>query len=232
VLNKPPGLATQGGTGTHLHVDGLLDAFHGDDEPRPRLVHRLDKDTSGVLLVARTPGSAAFFSKRFSGRSAKKVYWALVVGVPEADDGISVLDLEQVLDDGPSIVPPIPITPDPFADASGLEVDIVAAGDLAVVREAGGAWLRAVGLVGATAGQMWEVDLPGVPSDLEMSPDGLRAYAVLREQGQLAVLDLPGDVVDPTGIELIDLPAGTAKCKTPLGDLAKLFEILECVEQI
>jgi 23S rRNA pseudouridine955/2504/2580 synthase len=87
VLNKPPGLATQGGTGTFNHVDGLLDAYHGDDEPRPRLVHRLDKDTSGVLLIARTPGSAAFFSKRFSGRSAKKVYWALVVGVPEVADG-------------------------------------------------------------------------------------------------------------------------------------------------
>jgi len=87
VLNKPPGLATQGGTGTFNHVDGLLDAYHEDDEPRPRLVHRLDKDTSGVLLVARTPGSAAFFSKRFSGRSAKKIYWALVVGVPEIAEG-------------------------------------------------------------------------------------------------------------------------------------------------
>jgi 23S rRNA pseudouridine955/2504/2580 synthase len=87
VLNKPPGLATQGGTGTHMHVDALLDAFASEDEPRPRLVHRLDKDTSGVLLVARTPGSAAFFSKRFSGRSAKKIYWALVVGVPDVDDG-------------------------------------------------------------------------------------------------------------------------------------------------
>ncbi|MGZ3269466.1 MAG: RluA family pseudouridine synthase [Croceibacterium sp.] len=87
VLNKPPGLATQGGTKTFDHVDGLLDAFAGEDEPRPRLVHRLDKDTSGVLLVARTPGSAAFFSKRFSGRSAKKVYWALVVGVPEIAEG-------------------------------------------------------------------------------------------------------------------------------------------------
>jgi 23S rRNA pseudouridine955/2504/2580 synthase len=87
VLNKPPGLATQGGTGTHLHVDGLLDAFADEDEPRPRLVHRLDKDTSGVLLVARTPGSAAFFSRRFSGRSAKKIYWALVVGVPEVAHG-------------------------------------------------------------------------------------------------------------------------------------------------
>ena len=72
----------------HLHVDGLLDAFAGEDEPRPRLVHRLDKDTSGVLLIARTPGSAAFFSKRFSGRSAKKIYWALVVGVPDVGDGM------------------------------------------------------------------------------------------------------------------------------------------------
>lgn len=87
VLNKPPGLATQGGTKTTRHVDGLLDAFAGEDEPRPRLVHRLDKDTSGVLLVARTPGSAAFFSKRFSGRSAKKIYWSLVVGVPEVHEG-------------------------------------------------------------------------------------------------------------------------------------------------
>jgi len=88
VLNKPPGLATQGGTKTFDHVDGLLDAYAAEDEPRPRLVHRLDKDTSGVLLIARTPGSAAFFSKRFSGRSAKKVYWALVVGVPDIAEGL------------------------------------------------------------------------------------------------------------------------------------------------
>ncbi|QFT76987.1 RluA family pseudouridine synthase [Erythrobacter sp. THAF29] len=88
VLNKPPGLATQGGSKTTKHVDGLLDAFVADDEtPRPRLVHRLDKDTSGVLLIARTPGSAASFSKRFSSRSARKVYWALVVGVPEVREG-------------------------------------------------------------------------------------------------------------------------------------------------
>ena len=87
ILNKPPGLATQGGTKTTRHVDGLLDAYAGEDEPRPRLVHRLDKDTSGVMLVARTAGSAAFFSKRFSGRSAKKIYWALVVGVPEVFEG-------------------------------------------------------------------------------------------------------------------------------------------------
>jgi 23S rRNA pseudouridine955/2504/2580 synthase len=88
VLNKPPGLATQGGSKTTRHVDGLLDAFvESADMPRPRLVHRLDKDTSGVLLIARTPGSAASYSKRFSGRSARKVYWALVVGVPDLREG-------------------------------------------------------------------------------------------------------------------------------------------------
>lgn len=93
VLNKPPGLATQGGSGTYAHVDGLLDAYAGDDEPRPRLVHRLDKDTSGVLLIARTPGSAAYFSKHFSGRSARKIYWALITGVPDIEDGLIELPL-------------------------------------------------------------------------------------------------------------------------------------------
>lgn len=87
VLNKPPGLATQGGTKTTAHVDGLLDALQFEAEGRPKLVHRLDKDTSGALLVARSARAAAFFAKAFSGRSAKKVYWALVVGVPSIDDG-------------------------------------------------------------------------------------------------------------------------------------------------
>ena len=94
VLNKPPGLATQGGSGMKEHVDGLLDAYV-EKGPRPRLVHRLDKDTSGVLLIARTPGSAAFFSKRFSGRTAKKIYWALVVGVPSINDGMIELPLAK-----------------------------------------------------------------------------------------------------------------------------------------
>lgn len=89
VLNKPPGLATQGGSKTTKHVDGLLDAFvETEKTPRPRLVHRLDKDTSGVLLIARTPGAAASFSRRFASRSARKVYWALVVGVPDLAEGV------------------------------------------------------------------------------------------------------------------------------------------------
>jgi len=86
VLNKPPGLATQGGTKTTQHLDRLLDGI-GDDRGRPKLVHRLDKDTSGALLVARTARAAGHFAKAFSGRTAKKVYWAIVVGVPDAAQG-------------------------------------------------------------------------------------------------------------------------------------------------
>jgi 23S rRNA pseudouridine955/2504/2580 synthase len=87
VLNKPPGLATQGGTKTRDHLDRLLDGL-AEDGARPKLVHRLDKDTSGAILVARSARAAGFFSKAFSGRTARKVYWALVVGVPSADQGL------------------------------------------------------------------------------------------------------------------------------------------------
>ncbi|GAA0735540.1 RluA family pseudouridine synthase [Sphingomonas japonica] len=95
VLNKPPGLATQGGTKTHEHVDGLLDALAFDRDDRPKLVHRLDKDTSGALLLARSPRAAAHFARNFSSRSAKKIYWALVVGVPEIRDGVIELPLAK-----------------------------------------------------------------------------------------------------------------------------------------
>jgi 23S rRNA pseudouridine955/2504/2580 synthase len=88
VLNKPPGLATQGGTKTDKHLDRLLSGLADDEGQRPKLVHRLDKDTSGVLLVARSARSAAFFSKSFSGRTARKVYWALVVGDLSQDEGV------------------------------------------------------------------------------------------------------------------------------------------------
>lgn len=88
VLNKPPGLATQGGTKTHHHIDKLLDGLADDSGNRPKLVHRLDKDTSGALLVAKTARSAGHFAKSFSGRTARKVYWALVVGVPSLDEGL------------------------------------------------------------------------------------------------------------------------------------------------
>ena len=72
VLNKPPGLATQGGTKTHQHLDRLLDGL-ADERGRPKLVHRLDKDTSGALLVARSARAAGHFAKALSGRTARKV---------------------------------------------------------------------------------------------------------------------------------------------------------------
>ncbi|MGZ2412622.1 23S rRNA pseudouridine955/2504/2580 synthase [Sphingomonas sp. F9_3S_D5_B_2] len=86
VLNKPPGLATQGGTKTTQHLDRLLDGL-ADEGGRPKLVHRLDKDTSGALLVAKSARSANHFAKAFSGRTARKIYWALVVGNPSGDQG-------------------------------------------------------------------------------------------------------------------------------------------------
>lgn len=95
VINKPPGLATQGGTKTTDHVDRLLDGLVEDDASRPKLVHRLDKDTSGALLIARTPRAAAYFSKSFSGRTARKIYWALIVGVPSIEDGLVDLPLAK-----------------------------------------------------------------------------------------------------------------------------------------
>ena len=88
VLNKPPGLATQGGTKTHQHLDRLLDGLEDDAGNRPKLGHRLDKDTSGALLVAKTARSAGHFAKSFSSRTARKVYWALIVGVPSLDEGL------------------------------------------------------------------------------------------------------------------------------------------------
>jgi len=86
-LNKPAGLAVQGGTGTHRHLDGMLDALRFDAIERPRLVHRLDRDTSGVLLLGRSAKAAAKLAAAFRGKTARKLYWALVVGVPKPAQG-------------------------------------------------------------------------------------------------------------------------------------------------
>jgi 23S rRNA pseudouridine955/2504/2580 synthase len=89
VLNKPMGLAVQGGSGTTRHLDGMLEVLRqpGPDGQRPRLVHRLDKDTAGCLLVAKTRFAAAALAKTFRSRSARKIYWALVAGVPRPRQG-------------------------------------------------------------------------------------------------------------------------------------------------
>jgi 23S rRNA pseudouridine955/2504/2580 synthase len=87
VLNKPMGLAVQGGSGTTRHIDGMLEALRDAQGQRPRLVHRLDKDTAGCLLIAKTRFAAAALAKSFRSRSARKIYWALVAGVPKPRQG-------------------------------------------------------------------------------------------------------------------------------------------------
>jgi 23S rRNA pseudouridine955/2504/2580 synthase len=87
VLNKPFGIAVQGGTGTKRHIDGLLAGMADRFGDRPRLVHRLDRDTTGVLLVAKHRQAAAKLGRIFQTRSAAKTYWALVKGVPRPPQG-------------------------------------------------------------------------------------------------------------------------------------------------
>jgi 23S rRNA pseudouridine955/2504/2580 synthase len=95
VLNKPQGMPVQGGPGITRHLDGLLDALRFGTADRPRLVHRLDRDTSGVLLLARTPGTAAKLAAAFRGRDVEKIYWAVVAGRPLPPKGRIDLSLRR-----------------------------------------------------------------------------------------------------------------------------------------
>jgi 23S rRNA pseudouridine955/2504/2580 synthase len=100
VIDKPAGLAVQGGSGTTRHLDGMLDTLQFDAPDRPRLVHRLDRDTSGVLILARTRSAATVLTVAFANRAAKKSYWALVQGSPEADEGRLDSSLSKVSSGG------------------------------------------------------------------------------------------------------------------------------------
>jgi 23S rRNA pseudouridine955/2504/2580 synthase len=95
VLDKPPGLATQGGSGITKHIDGLLEHLKFGKKQKPRLVHRLDRDTSGVLVVARTAPAAATLSESLRRRDAQKIYWALTRGVPKKRAGTIKLALTK-----------------------------------------------------------------------------------------------------------------------------------------
>jgi 23S rRNA pseudouridine955/2504/2580 synthase len=141
-LNKPAGLAVQGGTKTHNHIDRLLGAW-GEGASRPRLTHRLDRDTSGVLLLAKTPDAAAFLAGGFARRRAEKTYWALVEGNPKPPRGVIELPLAKVgIDDRERMVPADP--KDPAAKTAVTE--------FAMVSRAGprAAWLSLRPLTGRT----------------------------------------------------------------------------------
>ncbi len=119
VLNKPAGLAVQGGTKTTKHVDRLLSAW-GEGLERPRLVHRLDRDTSGVLVLGKTPGAAAKLSGAFARRRAEKTYWALVLGNPKPSEGVMELHLvKKGVGDREMVIPADP--KDPNADPAETE---------------------------------------------------------------------------------------------------------------
>jgi len=126
------------------------------------------------------------------------------------DDGVSVIDLPTMTAGQPTIVPPIPVTDDVFGDASGVEVDVVASGQFAVVRTPNEAKLRVVSLLGPTAGDGFDITLPAVPTDIDLAPDGTRVYAVFRNPAALAVIDIPGDAINPAGITHVSLANATS----------------------
>jgi 23S rRNA pseudouridine955/2504/2580 synthase len=94
-INKPSGLAVQGGSGTSKHVDAMLNGLQFEMKERPKLIHRLDKDTSGVLLLARTLKVASKLTKAFKTKDVHKVYWAIVVGMPKIKHGKIDIALEK-----------------------------------------------------------------------------------------------------------------------------------------
>ena len=96
VLNKPSGLAVQGGSNTSRHIDGMLDALTFGAEERPKLVHRIDKDTSGLLVLARSRKYADLLTKAFREHELPKTYLALTVGCPNPEDGVVKAPLEKV----------------------------------------------------------------------------------------------------------------------------------------
>lgn len=105
-VNKPAGLAVQGGSGQRRHLDGMLDALRFGSGERPRLVHRLDRDTAGVLLLARNAPAARSLTAAFRGKDTQKIYWALVAGEPAERRGLIDLPLaKQAQKRGEAVAP-------------------------------------------------------------------------------------------------------------------------------
>jgi hypothetical protein len=123
-------------------------------------------------------------------------------------DGVSVIDLANAVASPPTSVPPIAVAA-PGVPVSDLEVLIVSTGDFAVVRQAGVAALRVVSLRAVDAGTVFTVPLASSASDIDLAPDGSRVYAVERDAALLAVVDIPADVIDPTGVQTVNLSSGT-----------------------
>jgi len=150
-LNKPPGLASQGGSGQVKHVDGLSEALRFGLDEKPRLVHRLDKDTSGVLLLARTAKVATALTKAFQARATRKIYWAAVAGSPVPKKGTIKFGLVKAAGHGPhgGGEKMICLHPDDVAETEGAKF---ATTDYSVLEEVGkrASWVALAPITGRT----------------------------------------------------------------------------------
>jgi len=146
-INKPPGLASQGGTGTTRHVDMLSEALKFDREDKPKLVHRLDRDTSGILILARHGKAAAGISKVFQDKATRKIYWAAVAGCPHPRLGTIRYGLVKA--GGYGVEKMICIHPNEVADHEGAKR---ATSDYALLEAAGKrvSWVGLVPITGRT----------------------------------------------------------------------------------
>ncbi len=150
-LNKPAGLPVQGGSGQRRHVDGLAEALKFGLDEKPRLVHRLDKDTSGILLLARNGRTARALTRAFAARTTRKIYWAVVAGVPSPRMGTIRFGLVKAPGHGPHGAGErmICLHPDQVAGHEGAKH---ATTDFAVLETAGrrAAWVALVPVTGRT----------------------------------------------------------------------------------
>jgi DNA-binding beta-propeller fold protein YncE len=139
-------------------------------------------------------------------------------------DGVSVIDLAAATQGAPRLVPPIAVA-DPSISPDDLEVQIVATGDYAAVRQAGRASLRVVSLRTDSPGRAWDIPLASVATDIDLAPDGSRVYAVERDAQRLAIIDIPADAIDPTGVQLVNFAPASAGslALSPDGARALLF---------
>ncbi len=123
-------------------------------------------------------------------------------------DGVSVIDLGYSVTHGPSIVPPIPVS-DPAFPPESVEVHVVSTGTYAAVRQLGESALHIVDVGGFELGRQWTIPLASPATDLDLAPNGTRVYAVERAAKQLAIIDVPGDAINPNGVETVDLTGAT-----------------------
>lgn len=198
VLDKPPGLAVQGGSGTRTHLDGMLDLL-AEGGQRPRLVHRLDKDTSGVIVLARSAAAAASLSRAFRERRARKIYWAIVVGVPKPPAGL--IDL--------------PLAKRPGRGGERMQGDVVdgdaATTEYAVLEQAGrhAAWLELSPLTGRTHQLRVHCAAIGTPILGDGKYGGRSAF--LKDAADIRALHLHA-----RSIEIAHPGGGTLRVEAPL----------------